>query len=312
MRKGLKALAFLLMGISIVVVPTQASADSSCFADIPDSAWAGGIPSEVTAKLNYDLVQKIEDPLLVFSGDWLTKSKLGPYSAYDRGISYRNLYYLLSGNSYTVKYSYSGKTCTTRVVEASKSFTAKPDLFSFSDIDFITKTNSNDYLEYQEKSKIVSELQKYLNNKTISIPVNSKWLSSETWAGSKRVKSQYDLFYISDQMQKLWGSNPNEGTAFKMYMKPDPVCVAFSETRNVPNFPKQFRLTGQNVVNPWATALKFTKKNSKPCKVSFYLEVVPLNPRTLASANYLGPKSDDGYKLSVGFEFASGYLKAIR
>ena len=105
---------------------------------------------------------------------------------------------------------------------------------------------------------------------------------------------------------------PNEGTSFKMYMKPDPTCVAFSETRNVPNFPKQFRLTGQNVVNPWNTALKFTKKNSKPCKVSFYLEVVPLNPRTIATANYLGPKSDDGYKLSVGFEFASGYLKAVR
>jgi hypothetical protein len=312
MRKGLTALASFLLVASTFVAPAQASAASPCFADIPDSAWTDGVPSDVSKNLNYEIAQRIEDPLFDFYDNWQSRLKLIVISKYDIDINYRNLYYVIGGNSYKIKYTYSGTSCTTRNIEVLKSFTDKPKFLPYSDVEIITNSISKDFLDSQEKAKIISNLKKYLDGKTISIPVSSSWTSSGNWWFSKRIMAQYNWQYIGEQLNKLSGPNPNGTASFTMYFKPDPSCAVYGQRSGVWNLPKQFKLSGQIVTSSWPAALKFTKKSSQPCKVSFFLEVLPYGFSADSISKYLGPKSDNGLPLSVGFEFASGYLKAVR
>lgn len=300
------------MVASTLAVPIQATATTPCFAEVTDSAWADGVPSEVTSKLNYDLVQRIDDPLVDFMDSWQFLLRLVEVNRYDREINYRNLYYVLGGNSYQIKYTYSGKSCTTRVVQIAKSFDKRPDFLPFSETDSIIKSISNDYLDQQEKTKILTNLQKYLDNKTISIAVNSNWTSSGNWWYSKRVLSQYNWQYVTEQLNKLSTTSSSSGASFRIFFKPNESCLAYGSRSKVWNLPKQFKLTGQEVSSSWPVELKFTKKNSKACPVSYFLEFVPFGINTSSPSKYLGPKSDDGFPLSVGFEFANGFFKAVR
>ena len=92
--KKILSVVFCILSSSIFYA-TNANAQQMCFFEVPDSAWNNGEPTQVTSKLNFNLVGKrtANVPLLAIS----------------------NLTY--EGITFITTYEYSGTECSTRLIK---------------------------------------------------------------------------------------------------------------------------------------------------------------------------------------------------
>lgn len=134
----------------------KASAMEPCFANISDSAWINGEPTEVTSQLNFDLVGKRQSSLpdSVSSGEHL--------SAFD------SLALQKTEIINKISYEYEGKNCTKRIVTIEKIVKLPQVLFVNKEqlVENINKL-SNNYLEAQGVIENVNKAESLIKKSKI-------------------------------------------------------------------------------------------------------------------------------------------------
>ena len=146
-------LIFSILLSSVFVNSTQASAQQMCFFEIPDSAWSNGEPSQVTSKLNFNLVGKKTSnvPLLALS----------------------NLTY--EGITFLTTYEYSGTECSTRLIKVTGNTNGLEVVYkSVEDWKTGIRKSAKNFEAEKLNIETVDKVVTKINNSVVKLQVNGK------------------------------------------------------------------------------------------------------------------------------------------
>jgi len=146
-------LIFSILLSSVFVNSTQASAQQMCFFEIPDSAWSNGEPSQVTSKLNFNLVGKKTSnvPLLALS----------------------NLTY--EGITFLTTYEYSGTECSTRLIKVTGNTNGLEVIYkSVEDWKTGIRKSAKNFEAEKLNIETVDKVVTKINNSVVKLQVNGK------------------------------------------------------------------------------------------------------------------------------------------
>ena len=150
--KKILSVVFCILSSSIFYA-TNANAQQMCFFEVPDSAWNNGEPTQVTSKLNFNLVGKRTSnvPLLAIS----------------------NLTY--EGITFITTYEYSGTECSTRLIKVFGNTNGIEVIYkSIEDWKTNIRKSAKNFEAEKMNIDTVDKVVTKINNSVVTLKVNGK------------------------------------------------------------------------------------------------------------------------------------------
>ena len=150
--KKILSVVFCILSSSIFYA-TNANAQQMCFFEVPDSAWNNGEPTQVTSKLNFNLVGKRTSnvPLLAIS----------------------NLTY--EGITFITTYEYSGTECSTRLIKVVGNTNGIEVIYkSIEDWKTNIRKSAKNFEAEKMNIDTVDKVVTKINNSVVTLKVNGK------------------------------------------------------------------------------------------------------------------------------------------